>query len=81
MHLSQVAPMAWQGFLVPLDVAVVEISGIRADGSLIPSSSAGNNKTWLDRASRIILEVDRWQNPALEGMHDIYYVLRRRAAI
>jgi len=73
MHLSQVAPMAWQGFLGPLDVAVVEVSGIRADGSLIPSSSVGNNKTWLERASRVILEVNRWQNPALEGMHDIYY--------
>lgn len=73
MHLSQVAPMAWQGFLGPLDVAVVEVAGIRPDGSLIPSSSVGNNKTWLDRASRVILEVNRWQNPALEGMHDIYY--------
>ena len=73
MHLSQVAPMAWQGFLGPLDVAVVEVSGIRSDGSLIPSSSVGNNKTWLDRASKIILEVNRWQSQALEGMHDIYY--------
>jgi len=73
MHLSQVAPMAWQGFLGPLDVAVVEVAGIRADGSLIPSSSVGNNKTWIDRAQGVILEVNRWQNPALEGMHDIYY--------
>ena len=73
MHLSQVAPMAWQGFLGPLDVAVVEISGIRADGGLIPSSSVGNNKTWLDRADKVILEVNHWQNPALQGMHDIYY--------
>jgi len=73
MHLSQVAPMAWQGFLGALDTAVVEVSGVRADGSLIPSSSVGNNKTWLDRADKIILEVNRWQNPALEGMHDIYY--------
>ncbi|MBO9710029.1 MAG: acetyl-CoA hydrolase/transferase family protein [Caulobacter sp.] len=73
MHLSQVAPMAWQGFLGPLDTAVVEVTGVRPDGSLIPSSSVGNNKTWLDRAEKIILEVNRWQNPALEGMHDIYY--------
>ncbi len=73
MHLSQVAPMAWQGFLGELDVAVVEVTGIRDDGSLVPSSSIGNNKTWLDRASKVILEVNRWQNPALEGMHDIYY--------
>lgn len=73
MHLSQVAPYAWQGFLGPLDVAVVEVSGVRADGTLVPSSSVGNNKTWLDRATKVILEVNRWQNAALEGMHDIYY--------
>ena len=73
MHLSQVAPMAWQGFLGPLDTALVEVSGITEDGSLIPSSSIGNNKTWLDQAEKIILEVNGWQNPALEGMHDIYY--------
>src|SRR3954467_4676661 len=73
MHLSQVAPMAWQGFLGPLDTAIIEVTSIRADGTLIPSSSVGNNKTWLDRADKVILEVNRWQNPALEGMHDIYY--------
>ena len=33
----------------------------------------GNNKTWLDRAHRVILEVNSWQNPVLDGMHDIYY--------
>ncbi|MCB5944415.1 acetyl-CoA hydrolase/transferase family protein [Acidocella sp. KAb 2-4] len=73
MHLSQVAPMAWQGFLGPLDTALIEIVGITEDGALIPSSSVGNNKTWLDRADKIILEVNSWQNEALAGMHDIYY--------
>jgi len=73
MHLSQVAPMAWQGFLGPLDTAVIEVSGITEDGALIPSSSIGNNKTWLDIADKIILEVNSWQSPALDGMHDIYY--------
>ncbi|MDR3469400.1 MAG: acetyl-CoA hydrolase/transferase family protein [Xanthobacteraceae bacterium] len=73
MHLSQVAPMAWQGFLGPLDTAVVEVTAVRPDGALIPSSSVGNNKTWLDRAGQIILEVNSWQSAALEGMHDIYY--------
>ncbi len=73
MHLSQVAPMAWQGFLGDLDIAVIEVTGITAEGELIPSASVGNNKTWTDRAKSVILEVNRWQNPALEGMHDIYY--------
>lgn len=76
MHLSQVAPMAWQGVIGEVDTAVIEVTGIREDGSLIPSSSVGNNKTWLDQAKRIILEVNSWQNPDLEGMHDIYYGTR-----
>jgi succinyl-CoA:acetate CoA-transferase len=72
MHLSHVAQAAWFGFLGQLDVAVVEVVGILPDGRLIPSTSVGNNKTWLDQADKIILEVNLHQNPALEGMHDIY---------
>lgn len=71
MHLSHVAQAAWFGFLGQLDVAVVEVVGILPDGRLIPSTSVGNNKTWLDQAKQIILEVNLQQNPALAGMHDI----------
>jgi succinyl-CoA:acetate CoA-transferase len=73
MHLSHVAQMVWEGTFGHLDVAVIEVSGITADGELIPSSSVGNNKTWIDMADRVILEVNTWQPAALEGMHDIYY--------
>jgi succinyl-CoA:acetate CoA-transferase len=73
IHLSHVAQFVWGGFLGKLDVAVVEVAGILEDGRLIPSSSVGNNKTWLDQADKVILEVNSWQNPHLEGMHDIYY--------
>src|SRR3954466_9828195 len=73
VHLSHVAQLAWEGFLGPLDVAVVEVSGITAEGNLIPSSSIGNNKTWLDRAERVVLEVNSWQSAELDGMHDVYY--------
>jgi succinyl-CoA:acetate CoA-transferase len=68
-----VAQFVWFGFLGHLDVAVIEVAGVLPDGRLIPSSSVGNNKTWLDQADAIILEVNTSQNPALEGMHDIYY--------
>src|SRR3954467_626869 len=73
VHLSHVAQMVWQGFLGHLDVALVEVSGITAEGALIPSSSIGNNKTWIDQADAVILEVNSWQSDALRGMHDIYY--------
>lgn len=73
VHLSHVAQMVWEGFLGPLDVALVEIAGITEDGRLIPSASVGNNKTWIDQATQVILEVNAWQSRELEGMHDIYY--------
>ncbi|MGE5158197.1 MAG: acetyl-CoA hydrolase/transferase family protein [Gemmatimonas sp.] len=76
IHLSHVAQFVWFGFLGHLDVAVVEVAGILPDGSLIPSTSIGNNKTWLDQADRIILEVNSWMNPAMLGMHDVYYNTR-----
>jgi succinyl-CoA:acetate CoA-transferase len=73
VHLSHVAQMAWEGFLGKLDVALVEVTAITPEGFLVPSSSVGNNKTWIDIADKVILEVNSWQPMALSGMHDIYY--------
>src|SRR5674476_1381188 len=51
-----------------------EVEGITADGELIPSTSVGhNNKTGIDQADKVILEVNSAQPIGLEGMHDIYY--------
>src|SRR5450631_3834672 len=73
VHLSHVAQMVWEGFFGHMDVAVIEVAGITTDGDLIPSSSVGNNKTWIDQADKVILEVNSAQPLELEGMHDIYY--------
>jgi len=73
IHLSHVAQFVWSGFLGKLDTAVVEVTGITEQGHLIPSSSIGNNKTWLDMADKVILEVNSMQSSLLEGMHDVYY--------
>lgn len=73
MHLSHVAQQAWFGFLGPMHVAVIEVLGVTADGLLIPSASVGNNKTWLEIADKVILEVNTKVPAQMEGMHDIYY--------
>ncbi len=73
IHLSHVAQYVWFGFFGKLDVAVIEVAGILPDGRLIPSTSIGNNKTWLDQADKIILEVNGRMPEGLAGMHDIYY--------
>ncbi len=76
VHLSHVAQFVEYGFLGKLDVALIEVTAMLEDGRLVPSSSIGNNKTWIDQAERVILEVNSWQPMALEGMHDIYYGLQ-----
>ncbi|WEY41693.1 acetyl-CoA hydrolase/transferase family protein [Paraburkholderia sp. SUR17] len=73
IHLSHVAQHAWFGFFGKIDVAVIEVSGVTADGQLIPSTSVGNNKTWIEQAAGVIIEVNEQQPEGLDGMHDIYY--------
>lgn len=72
VHLSHVAEYTWFGFYGDIDTAVVEVAAILPDGRLVPSTSVGNNMTWLRLAKQVILEVNAWQPLELEGMHDIY---------
>ena len=71
IHLSSLAQYAEAGFFGDMDFAVVEVSGITQDGKLIPSTSIGNNQTWLNIAKKVILEVNNYQPEALEGIHDV----------
>ena len=72
VHLSHSGPQVRAGFWGNLDVAVIEVAAITEDGKAIPSSSVGNNNVYLEKADKIILEVNAWQSLDLEGMHDIY---------
>jgi succinyl-CoA:acetate CoA-transferase len=74
VHLSHSAQNAAWGHYGKLDVALIEVVAIKEDGQLVPSTSVGNNPTWLDIADRVILEVNTGLNPRLEGMHDIYSI-------
>ena len=73
MHLSHVAQHAWFGFLGPMHTAVIEVLGVTEDGRLISSTAIGNNKTWLEIADQVILEINTKPPVRMEGMHDVYY--------
>jgi succinyl-CoA:acetate CoA-transferase len=75
MHLSHVAQLVEYGFLGELDLAIIEVTAILEDGRCIPSTSLGNNQTWIDCADKVILEVNSTQPLELEGLHDVYYGL------
>ncbi len=72
VHLSHSGPQVRAGFWGTLDWAIIEVTKIKEDGSIVPSSSVGNNNVYLECADKIILEVNTWQSEDLEGMHDIY---------
>lgn len=76
IHLGHVAQYVEYGFLGKMDWALVEVTAILEDGRLVPSSSVGNNRTWIEQAEKVIVEVNAWQPAELEGMHDIYYGLQ-----
>ena len=73
VHLSHVAQQVWMGYYGDVDVAVVEVAAVTEDGRLVPAMSVGNNKTWLEVADKVILEVNSWVPLGVEGMHDVYY--------
>ena len=75
IHISHTAQLVDYGFLGKMDMAIIEVTAILEDGRVIPSSSMGNNTTWINCADKIILEVNAGQPLELEGMHDIYYGL------
>ncbi len=71
MHLSHIGTHVRNGFYGKVDFAIVEVTKIREDGSLVYASSVGANNVYLDVAEKIILEVNSWQDERLEGMHDL----------
>src|SRR5271157_1481080 len=73
IHLGHVAQYVEYGFLGKMDWALIEVTAILEDGRLVPSSSVGNNRTWIEQAEKVIVEVNARQPAELEGMHDIYY--------
>ncbi|MDO4997575.1 MAG: acetyl-CoA hydrolase/transferase family protein [Neisseria sp.] len=73
MHLSHCEQQIRQGFYGEMHAAVIEATGITADGKIIPSMGIGTNNEILKAAKKIIIEVNVAQNAKLEGMHDIYF--------
>jgi succinyl-CoA:acetate CoA-transferase len=74
MHLSHAGTLVRYGYYGKIDFAIVEVTKIREDGSLVFSSSSGMNTAYFEMADKLIIEVNEWQDERLEGMHDVYLV-------
>ncbi len=69
VHLSMFSRNLMYGFYGDVDVAVIEVSRIRPDGSVILTSSVGLSTEALAKAKKIILEVNT-AGPNFSGFHD-----------
>ena len=72
MHLSLLPQMVRYGFLGPLNWAVVEACDVTAGGGIVLTTSVGATPTFLHRADRILIELNRKHPAALLGMHDLF---------
>jgi succinyl-CoA:acetate CoA-transferase len=72
MHLSHTAQQINFDFLDPIDVCIVECCAITEDGNLILTPGVGNTPVMVKKAKHVIVELNTFQPPELEGMHDIY---------
>lgn len=73
MHLSHVEQQIRNGFYGEMQLAIIEATGITADGKIIPAMGIGHCNEVLKAAKHVIIEVNAKQNPLLETMHDVYF--------
>lgn len=71
-HIGLSSQLIRYGFYGPIDLAIVEACAITEEGHIIPTTSMGNSATYVQCASKVLVEINTSQPLELEGMHDIY---------
>lgn len=72
IHLSNFPQWVKYNFFGEIDIALIEAVAIREDGGIIPSTSVGNSNVFIEKAKKVIIELNLSQPIELEGIHDIY---------
>jgi succinate CoA transferase len=71
LHLSEVAQMVNYGFFGPIDIAVIEASAVTKEGRIYLTSGIGNAPVYLQRAHKVIIELNSYHSPRIKEMADI----------
>jgi len=72
IHLSHVPQYVEYGFFGEIDVAIIEATSISREGHIYLTTAGGASPTFLKRARRVIIELNRFHLPRLREMHDIF---------
>ncbi|WP_321929014.1 succinate CoA transferase [Paraburkholderia guartelaensis] len=76
LHLSEMAEQLRDGYLGPVDVAVIEAVAV-SEAGIVPTMSVGNSAVFASLAKKVIVEINLEMPLALEGLHDVYSPLSR----
>ena len=71
MHLSHVPQMILGGFLGRVDFAIIEATEITEEGWVYLTTGIGNSPIFLQKAERVIIELNAYHSPRLREMADI----------
>lgn len=72
MHLSMLPQAVRNGFLGPVNWAVIEAAEVTANGGIVPTASVGASPTFCRCADKVLIEINSRHPAALRGIHDIY---------
>lgn len=70
-HLSETADFLTNGTF-NMDIGILEVAEILEDGSLVPTTSIGNNVTIAEQSQKLIIEINTSIPTNIRGIHDIY---------
>lgn len=70
--LGQMPVWVKRNFLNHIDIAIIEATAIDENGNIIPTTSVGTSDIYVQCADKIIIEVNTYDPPCLEGVHDVY---------
>lgn len=71
VHLSHVAEYVRLGVL-PVDIAIIEAVSITENGDIVPTTSVGNSHVFVEKAQKVIVEINTSVPLEFEGVHDIF---------
>ncbi len=71
-HLSHTVEILRTGVLGHMDLAIIEATAITENGGIIPTTAVGNSPVFVQKADKVIVEVNLAMPLNFEGLHDIY---------
>ncbi len=75
LHLSELSQKIRYGFYGDIDIAIIEASDVKDDGTIVLGMGVGNIPTLAKMAKKIVIELNEKLHHNLYGLHDIYIPL------